>query len=286
MTDDCSQVIQGIKQRKKTFLAEPEWRDIPWSLKSDGKLPFDRLVDILLVDVPNSFAQCQALRDMVDPRQVLSKGIENICEDQRIEGCLDEWFDSFKTTVPGELYHMELSKIDTVVDNPEVGKLFPVAFHFPAFIVGQNLVYYWAALASVQAHQYFTHAILSQLVTMLESSGRGSFSCTCDNTTEGPAHCLQHFTVELLPSLNHRTEWPYVSAYKICQSVEYFLQDKMRGFAPASMLPSLAMVKGLWKRAPGCWDREIAWVDDMLARIRASGYGIAVTVDQELDLKA
>jgi len=266
-------MFQGMVRLRKTFLSQPEWREIPWSTAQDGKAPFDRLVDILL-DIPDLSAQRQALESTTDPHQILSGALESIRDGQRMESTVEEWFNHFKDTIPGSLYHPELSNVDSVVDDSDSGKLFPVAFHFPAFIVGQSLVFYWVAVLSVHAHLCFTYEILARLSAMLDSLGRESLSCSCDGT-EKPRHCLRHFTMELLPSLGPREQWPRGAAYNICRSVEYFLLDKTRGFGPAGVLPALTMVKGFWKHAAGDWSREIAWVNDMLSRIRESGNGIA-----------
>lgn len=264
-------------QQRSSFLAQPEWLDLPWSSRPDAKSPFDRLVDILL-SMPDSSAQGQAKAGATDPRRALGDAWTAMEEGRRSKDELQRWFQGFQAALPGSLYHAELSKIDTVVDSAESGKLFPVAFRFPTFMVGQTLVYYWVALMSVQTRLCLTYATLARLVATLDSMGRANLPCTCGQTAEGPARCLRHFTLDLLPGADRRDGWPRAAAYNVCQSAEYFLQDTTRGFGPASALPALAWVKGLWKQAPGCWDREIAWIDDMVGRIHASGYGIAGAV--------
>lgn len=278
-------MFHGIVQSRKTFLAQPEWRHVPWSAIPDSKAPFDLLVDILL-DIPDLSAQRQALGSQRDPQELLYNASVSIREGQRIELAVHEWFDRFRSTVPGPLYHPELSKMDSFVNSSDSGKLFPVAFRFPAFVVGQNLIYYWVALMSVYAHLCLTYAILVDLLTILESMGRSNLTCTCNDDTgtgagagtedqAAAALCLQHFTMKLLPALDHRQRWPRVIAYNICQSVEYFMQDELRGFGPASILPPLVLVRGFWTHAPGDWSREMAWVDNMLGYIHVSGSSIA-----------
>lgn len=266
-------MFQGIIEFKNTFLADPDWCNIPWSAASGNKAPFDELVDILLV-LPELSGQRQGLGMTADPQEFLSRAVSSIREGERMESVLETWYESFKETVPGPLYHPELSKIDTIVDNAELGKLFPVAFYFPAFAVGQNLVYYWVAMMSVHAHLCFTYRMIAEFLTMLDTIGRSNLPCTCSSPDETLA-CLHHFSMEALPPLGPREQWPRTLAYNICQSVEHFMLRKMRGFGSASIMPALALVKGFWKHAPGDWSREIAWVDDMLGRIRSSGSNIA-----------
>ena len=266
-------MFQGVIEFKNTFLADLEWRNIPWSTKAGEKAPFDKLVDILLV-IPNLSARRQALQEIANPQAFLSDAVATVNEGRKLESILEEWFDDFNATVDGPLYHPKLSTIESVVDSPEQGKLFPVAFHFPTFIVGQNLLYYWVALMNIHAHLCFTYLIITQFLTTLEAMDRNHLPCICQGVDSSPL-CLQHCSIRLFPALGYREEWPRTTAYNICQSVEHLLLRKKRGFGPASVLPALALVKGFWKHAPGDWTREIAWVDDMLDRIRASGSGIA-----------
>jgi hypothetical protein len=210
-----------------------------------------------------------------DLRRALLKGLECVREGQRRDAELEAWYDRFKALAPGALYHPELSELDSVLDSAGTGKLFPVIFHFPNFIVGQNMMYYWIALMSVQAHWCFTYATLAQLSQTLDSVGRGNLVCTCAGAVEAAVTCLRHFATHLLPPLGNREEWPRGSAYHVCQSIEYFLLRHTRAFGPASVIPGLLLVKGYWLYAPGDMSREMTWVNEMLCRVRAGGGGIA-----------
>ncbi|OIW22966.1 hypothetical protein CONLIGDRAFT_145590 [Coniochaeta ligniaria NRRL 30616] len=262
-------VFNGIVKREKSFLADAEWVDGPWP-QPDSKPPFERLIDILL-GLPDLSAQRHAQWTTQNPLGVLSGALASVRSGTIMEAGLEKWFDSFKATVPGALYHPELSKFDSAVDSPDTGRIFPVAFQFPAFVIANNLVYYWVALMAVQAHLCFTYAMLTQLVAMLDAAGRETFSCTCDGS-EAP--CLQHFSMERLPALGHRELWPRTTAYNIAQSVEYFMEQRQQGFGPGEIVPALALVQGFWRCAPGDWNREVAWVDDMIKRIREQGVSI------------
>jgi len=268
------QVLLGLVQRKKSFLAQPEWRDLPWASNPDTKSQFDRLLDIYL-DMPELPAYRYTIEAMSNPRQILDGALATVRDGERIALALDAWFDYFRTTLPGSLYHAELSTIDSFVDGSELGRLFPVAFHFPAFIVGQNLVYYWAALVHVRSHLCSMHAILSRLLSMLDSIGRINLPCSCA-ASKDPLECLRHVTADLLPAISRKDDWPFEAAKNICQSVEYFFKHGVRSLGLLSVMPALLIVKNFWgKEAPGNWDLEIAWLRDTLIRIRTSGAGIA-----------
>jgi hypothetical protein len=78
-----------------------------------------------------------------------------------------------------------------------------------------------------------------------------------------------------LPPVGQRLNWPKTTAYSICQSVEYFLQDTRTGFGPAVVLPALAVVKACLMIWPGDWSREIVWINEMFSNIGANGCEIA-----------
>ncbi|KAK2826883.1 hypothetical protein FQN49_007358 [Arthroderma sp. PD_2] len=215
------------QRRGKTFLAQPEWLYLPWSSQPNSKSLFDRLVDILLT-MPNGLEQIGILDKITDSWQLLQDLWTAIEEGHKAEYLLQQWFESFQVALPAPLYHTELSTIETAADNTERGKLFPVAFRFPDFMVGQSLVLYWVALMTVQGSLYWTYATLTRLATNLDFIGRGALSCTCGETAKGTARCLQHFTVDDLPEIDHTG--PRTAAYNICQSAEYFVKDTTRGF--------------------------------------------------------
>lgn len=235
-------------------------------------------MDILL-DLPDLSARRQALERRLeakaDFREALLDGLECIRHGQRIEAVLEAWYGRLKSLAPGALYHAELSQINSVLDSSETGKIFPVVFRFPSFIVGQNMLYYWIALMSVQAHWCFTYATLAKLSETLDSAGRGNFVCVCTDVAEEAVTCLRHFKVDLLPPLAHRKEWPTGAAYHICQSFEYFILRHAQTFGPASLIPGLLLVKAYWMFAPGDMRREITWVNEMLCRVRVGGGSIA-----------
>jgi hypothetical protein len=195
-----------------------------------------------------------------------------------MDACLADWFAHFEATVAGPLYYPELSRVNSTADSPELGKVFPVAFYYPAFIVAQTLVFYWIALIIVHAHMCLMYKKLARLVALLDTV-KDDISCTCsgtdDNDSAAAMTCLRHFAVELLPPLGHRMEWPRTPARNICQSVEYFLQDQMRGVGPVSVLPALVAVKAYWRFASGDWSREILWINDMVGKIQGKGNEIA-----------
>jgi hypothetical protein len=87
--------------------------------------------------------------------------------------------------------------------------------------------------------------------------------------------CLYHSATGLLSSLRSSIEWPLAPARNICQSVEFFLQERMRGEGSISVLPALLIVKAYLRISPGDWNREILWIDDMVGKIQGKCNAIA-----------
>jgi hypothetical protein len=272
-------MYQSLGQSSKSFLTEPAWRELPWS---SPKSHFDELLDILL-ELPDLFAHSDELPKSTSPPQRLRGSLLSIRQAYQMESQLSDWFASFEASTSGALYYPELSKFGSVTENLELGKVFPVAFHFSTFAVAQHMLYYWIGLIIVQAHLCFTYKELSHFMATLDPI-RDALPCTCFDTDgtgadDGfPTNCLQHFEMKLLPPLGHRFDWPQTIARNVGQSMEYFLEDGLPGFGSASALPALAVVKGYWEALPGDWSRELTWAEDMFSRISATGYEIAKAI--------
>jgi len=211
-----------------------------------------------------------AHEDTQDPLRPLSIALTSVQSALAIELRLDSWFEGFKASVPGALYRPELSRTQSALDNEDTGKIFPVAFQFPAISIAISTVYYWFALMATQAHLCFTYADISRLVAGLDAAGRESFSCTCEDESQQP--CLRHFSTHQLPPLGPRESWPGTTAYNLAQSVEYFMEHGMNQMAHREIIPALVMVQAFWTCAPGDWSREVAWVEERMSSI-GHGHG-------------
>ncbi|KJZ80288.1 hypothetical protein HIM_00138 [Hirsutella minnesotensis 3608] len=263
---------------RASFLTHPDWLDIPWSGRSSSKSLFDRLIDILLA-VSDYFARTESTPGVcsIDKPCALQNAYQVREQGQRLRSALQHWYEGFREAVPGPLYHAELSKVKTVVDDAASGQLFPVAYRFPSFVIGQAIVYYWIGTTMIQARRYQTDTHLACLRRTLESRSSGEHSCPHGTIAEAPTDFSHDPVEDLLPVPGDAQREGWAAAYHICQSAEYFLHDVTRGFGPASVLPALTWVKGLWKqRLDSCSrDREIAWIDAILVLIHSRGYGIA-----------
>ncbi|ETS73394.1 hypothetical protein PFICI_14999 [Pestalotiopsis fici W106-1] len=264
-------VFQGLVRRSASFLIEPSWIQNPWGSE---KSHFDLLLDIVL-ELPVLFVQSDAIAKIACPQERLKKFLETIHKGQRMESLLTTWLARFEPSVNGPLYYPELK----FTENASGGyRLSSIVFQFPAFFVAQNVVYYWLGLLIVHAHLCFMYNGLERLMDAL-ASVMDTYACTCDSTSEnepgGPAACVRHFNLKMLPPLAHRRNWGKTTAYNICQSIDYFLQEDLRDFGTTTVIPALAIVKTYWGLWPGDWTREISWAQHMLKDIMARGSGIA-----------
>lgn len=249
-------MYQAFVRGSVAVLSEPKWRDIPFAQPKDYS---DQLLDILL-DTTSFRPRRRYIDNVTDPERILLETLASIREGLQIEELLTQWHTRFKETVAGPLYYPELPKRKYEIDDSDLGKVFPVAFRFHDFDIAQNLVFYWMALLCVHAHLGWLYGTLARLTGALDLI-RADLPCTCDSD------CLKHFTMDELPVLGDRLDWPRTTAYNICQSVDYCLQNHGRGFRPVSVLPVLSVVKGHWIHWPGDWSREIAWIDENLSML-------------------
>jgi hypothetical protein len=62
---------------------------------------------------------------------------------------LQRWYKDLESSSPGPLYWPHFSKQESPTDDPELGKLFPVAFHFPNLFTASTIMVYWTAQVMV-----------------------------------------------------------------------------------------------------------------------------------------
>ncbi|KAH8820642.1 hypothetical protein F5884DRAFT_56999 [Xylogone sp. PMI_703] len=201
-------VFYGMQLHTRTFLADTQWRELPW--KSSQKSLRDMLIDILL-EMPEIYRCNDGLARETSVSKIIS-GIINITElCWQLDSQLNEWYGHFETFVAGPMYWLKLSKSDSLVDDAESGRVFPVAFDFPSYDVAQTMVLYWLALLLVHPILCYMYERLKFLV----EAGHEDTECTCVDdppletakiTVAISSLCLRHLTMDKLPSLGYRTE--------------------------------------------------------------------------------
>lgn len=280
----------------RSFISSPEWRTTPFTSSPKGL--YDELTDIQL-ELPELYAQSDRTDTQTDACTTLAQVLETTQLNWRLDRDLAAWYARFESSIAGPPYHPELATLDSTTDSPELGKLFPVAFRFAAWSVAQTMMMYWIALLIEQCHLNKLYRQLRRVAALLREMG--DIPCTChrgnsgaeesvdkpdgedetivliDAGEEGTAAlttCPQHFTTARLPPLRHR-ERPRAIAHKVCQSVEYFLDDRMGCLGASIVLPALITVRGCLTHFDGDTDRERVWIKEMLGRVAKKGNKLA-----------
>ena len=262
-----------MRMRSRTIFADAQWRSLPWQFSQ--KSLRDLLIDILL-EMPEVYRLFGELSREISLSRImpLVVNIMDLC--WRIDFQLKDWYDRFQTCVGGPVYWPKLSASGSPVDDIESGKVFPVAFDFSSYDVAGAMVLYWLALLMV-------HPILCHMYERLENligEGQKTMECSCfedpipETAHIAPSICLRRFTMDNLLPLSYQTEWARGPARNICQSAEYFMQEKMGELGPAIFLPRLISVREFLFYASGDWTRELTWIKNLVSKIQDMGNDI------------
>lgn len=273
------QIVRAMEEHRSTYLSDPEWIDLPW--KDIPKTPFDQLLDLMAIGT-NIKRWIYEMEGLESNRRLLEAlRIINVC--WKLDAELALFFDDLKSRTPGPPYWPTLSTTDNPTDDPNLGKLFPVSFHFINLRVAMTYMTYWSASAAL----WFVLTYLYQLIPTIR----------LDNRTRRPAHgdldafvknrvsdhsrgcCddgqnpqLNRFDMSQLPTLEHRLD--FVSMVQnICQSVEYCMLDEHLGQGPATAAMPLALIIDIMSHHP-IYNRELLWVRAALENISQTGLRI------------
>jgi hypothetical protein len=168
--------------------------------------------------------------------------------------------------------------MESPADDPEGGKLFPIAFHFSNLMVAHALTLYWSGQVMVWCtltRAYRSIRLVLDQGTIEDAPGLSSVGCSfgvfCTCNDEGKVGCTEHFDIRQLRPLEHRSDWPQSAARNIFQSVEYCLKDEMLGIGPNTIASTLMFTVIRLLNVPGDWRREFLFVDAVLTRIHGRG---------------
>jgi hypothetical protein len=247
--------IGSPENRGETFLSGPEWIERPWKLLP--KTPLDELIDVL-------FDYHAILQQFIKVSRETNKTVlqvgfrEIIAMCLKVESALRGLYGNFEKSTSGMLYWPELSTLESRLDDARLGKVFPVSFHFPGFFVAQVVTTYWVGMMAVH------HLLMSTYDKLAEIE---SSTALTSSTNSLPWPISAGNVPSSLQSRVHSNNWTPM-ARNICQSVEYFLQDKMGFFGPLAIVTQLHGCKRNLESIPEDWSRETSWIADIIARIQ------------------
>jgi hypothetical protein len=168
--------------------------------------------------------------------------------------------------------------VDNDTADPELGKVFPVSYHFMDLQTAQICMLYWMTLVITSSILEDMYDHLSQIQKDEETASQGSNPLLFPENENNTNSSFQSTPVSSaaihlrsLPILPHSHN--IVSLAKdICQSVEYCLLDEMRCSGPGSALTPLYVAILVFKKnLPQC-RRELVWARDAMEKLQERGH--------------
>jgi hypothetical protein len=265
------QTQQAFAERRHTFLARPEWLDLPF--KDRSKSPFQRLLDLVVI-VPNIIADgYQMLQGplegtvAVDPNAMLPSILGLIDRCWKVDSQLQKFYKNLEEDTLGPVYWPELStEMDGIDSEIHTGKLFPVCFQFLDMRTAHTCLVYWASLAILWSGMGYTYQLLAGIAAANAMKNNEAASNETPNLDSG------YFDITQLPPLGHRTDVATL-ARNICQSIEFCLADEHRGLGARAAVFPLKVAIETFHDAPGC-EWELLWAQAAMARVNHSGIRI------------
>jgi hypothetical protein len=228
-------------------------------------MPKTRLdeLDDALFDLPAILKQLDEISHE-ENQTALQDGFRDIiAKFLKVESTMEGLYRNFENSVSGPLYWSELSTLESHLDDETLGKVFPVSFHFPAFVVAQVVTTYWSGIMAVHHNLMFTYDKLASIEssTAFTSAAGSPLSSTTDSSS------LNSVVPSYLRSHEHRNTW--VSMVRnICQSAEYFLQDQMGELGSLTVLTLLSGCISCFGSSPDTCNREVSWIIDVMEEIK------------------
>jgi hypothetical protein len=264
------QVQQAFAERRGTFLAQPEWIDLPF--KDRPKSMMQRLLDLIAI-VPNIIADGYQMlqgplegKEYIDPAAMLLSVLGLVDRCWKVDSRLQKFYEDLEEDTLGPLYWPELStEIDGIDTEIHLGKVFPVCFRFLDMRTAHICLTYWACTAILWSGMGYTYRLLAG-ITAANRMNNNAVPHGSPKTDTG------QFNITHLPPLGHRSDVA-ILARNICQSIEFCLGDEHRGLgARAAVFPLKVAIETLHD-TPGC-ERELLWAQAAMARVNQSGVRI------------
>jgi hypothetical protein len=170
-------------------------------------------------------------------------------------------YENFEKCASGLLYWPEFSTLESRLDDAQLGKVFPISFHFPVFVVAQLVATYWATMMAVHHLLMWTYHNLSRF--------ESSTTKTTDSVSTSNANGRHSAVSSAVRAREHSKIWK-IMVWNICQSVEYFSKDSMGFSGQILMFTHLSGCKGCLESVPDSedWSREIAWITDHIEKVQ------------------
>ncbi|KAH8901329.1 hypothetical protein GQ53DRAFT_800818 [Thozetella sp. PMI_491] len=261
----------GLSQKKAGFLSTHEWLEEPWVSRTP-KDSNDKITDIML-KLPAIYKYDGMIGDRtLRLRERIVAGLQCVRACWRFDQALTDWLKELGEKYPGPLFWVSTTKADI---NPLQGKdespviaLFPAIYEFPSYMLAYALLRYWISRVIVSYHLCQTYQTLESLVAERGATKREVVECTCTNSPNTKmASCLRHFSLDQLPPLGYRKNWTQSIARNICQSIDFFMQDKWKMVGRVVLMPPVKIMQSYWEIDENDRTRELAWATETITRI-------------------
>ena len=208
----------------------------------------------------------------------------------KVESAIRKVFQKFKASVSGPLYWPEMSTLKSTTDDPELGKVFPISFHFPTFSVAQVLTTYWSSVLTVNFYLACTCSILlatddtcsfAKSTMVLTSTDDGTTSTDTSRSIEPPTsppsssvsttssqpHLSQRHKTHHQSLTYHSNLWQ-TTAKNLCQSVEYHISEQSGALGSLLMLTHMRGCRAAFAIEGHARGRELSWCEEIIELIK------------------
>ena len=220
-------------------------------------------------EAPTIYAESDRFSEPLEAYEKLQLSLDLIDRCRRQDENFQQFFRSFKDASPGALYSPALSRQHILAEDPRLGKLFPVAFHFPSLRQAHATMWFWASSLMTRSGLCSLYGVVKEVM----AEKRAEDVCPCQRcTNENADSCPIYARLQALPPLDDDFRDCLTLGWNVCQSFEYCMQDCMLGLGPTYIAAPLNIVREIVKDfCPEDHTRELAWLNAAMERIRDRG---------------
>ncbi|KAH8890551.1 hypothetical protein GQ53DRAFT_721843 [Thozetella sp. PMI_491] len=264
-------IFNCFERRSLNFMSDKDWMDLPWS--SQTKDAHVRLLDIML-KIPRILPDPVNMDNKPSYKDMLDAFIRRVRVCWRLDSALTDWLERLTADTSGPLFWPEVPEKIRIGPEFEANSLYPSTYNFPSFGLAQSFLLYWLTRMIVCYQLGNVYRKLEDLVASIPVDLQVDAKCTCQkNRKASITPCLLHFALTQLPPLGFRSKWSEAGARHICQSVAYFLQERLRSSGPACLIAPLMVLRWHWEHDYTGTDRkrELGWLGSTLFTIYTRG---------------
>ncbi|EPE28338.1 hypothetical protein GLAREA_09458 [Glarea lozoyensis ATCC 20868] len=228
-------VTEAFIARKATFVASQEWISIPFQFNTAS--PMQTLLSYATI-IPSLLEKADF--DTASPTT------DDICaEFEQVLCTLLQWENTQVEVEFGNPYWAKAATSTTISSH---GSSPSTLLWFPNILFANAFTHLWT----------FQIICLSEIARL--RAGRTDTLLS---------------TKSSLPSEIMNEDYVFKLSTKICQSMEYQLQDEMKLYGPASVLFPLRIARATFDSDPARHQKEISWCDEFVDQLRSKGIHLA-----------